>query len=251
MMSNDIKICIDLIDNNSIRGWFINTPSPEKNQLLLYIEGEYKAITLANLERADVEEVHGQLCCGFHLDIERFSKIQLLELKSIQGIVVFTYTNEREKQDSWPDLPPLYSQQRHLQCQKIKIDLSKPINGENWYDIEPTGRWAGPELESTLIIPALLAGNYELKLKIDIHFGDLETMKLIFNGDIVQFSNTEFPVPIILQAKVCVKNNLPFWELIFKFSKVSSPADNASEQRKLAIFLGMVTLSKITTSPNL
>ena len=243
-MSNDIKICIDFINNNTIQGWFINTPSPEEDQLSLYLEGEYKAITLANIEREDVKEIHGQLRCGFHFDIERFSNFKNLTLKTTKGVVIFTHTNDVKAKDSTLISP--YSQNHHRQLQKIKIDLSKPINGGNWYDIEPTGRWAGPELESSLIFPALMAGNYQLALKIDNHFCDLETMVVLFNDEPVNFSNTEFQVPIVLQAKVDVKENLSFWKICFKFSKNFTPDGNMTEQRKLAIFLETVTLSKIT-----
>ena len=246
-MTDDIKICIDLIDNNAIQGWFINTASPEDDQLSLYIDGEYKAIALANLERADVKELHGQLRCGFSFDIERFPKFRNLELKSTDGSVIFTHTNEFKEQDSWLNLPPPYSYQRHQQLQKIKIDLSKPINGDNWYDIEPTGRWAGPELESSLIFPALVAGNYQLELKIDNHFCDLEAMVVLFNDKAVNFSNTEFPAPVILQVQVDVEENLPCWKILFKYSKTSAPDSDIAEQRKLAIFLETVTLSKITS----
>ena len=247
MMSNDIKICIDLIDNNALQGWFINTPSPEDDQLSLYIDGEYKAIALANFERADVKALHGQLRCGFSFDIEHFPKFRNLELKSTDGTIIFTHSNKFREQDSWLNLPPPYSQQRHLQLQKIKIDLSKPINGGNWYDIEPTGRWAGPELESTLIFPALVAGDYQLTLKIDNHFCDLEAMVILFNDEPVNFSNTEFSAPVILQAIVHIEKEFPCWELIFKFSKIYTPDGDIAEQRKLAIFLETVILSKITS----
>ncbi len=246
-MSNDIKICIDLIDDELLSGWFINNKFPENDQLSLYIDDEYKAVTLANLEREDVKEEHGQLHCGFSFEIEQFLGFRCLKLKSADKTVIFTHTNKAENIDPPLDLTMAYSQQRHQQLQRMKIDLSKPINGSNWYDIEPTGRWGGPELESEIIIPALVAGNYELKLKIDNHFCDLATMKVFLNNDCINFSNTEFLAPVILQAKVAVTKEFPCWKLRFKYSKFCSPDDNMAEQRKLAIFLETVTFNKITT----
>jgi len=248
MMTDNLKICVDIINDQIIKGWFINSKSPTENQLSLYLDGSYSAITLANLERDDVAEIHGQLHCGFSFDVERFPKFRQLELKSTDGKILFTHTNKIEEKDLWLNLIPPYSYQRHQQLQKIKIDLSKPINGDNWYDIEPTGRWAGPELESSLIFPALVAGNYQLELKIDNHFCDLATMQVLFNDKAVKFSNTEFPAPVVLEAQVDIEDNLSYWKILFKFSKTSAPDDNIAEQRKLAIFLETVTLSKIPFS---
>jgi len=244
-MRDDIKICVDIIDDYSLSGWFINHNTPEDNQLLLYVDDKYKAMVLADLEREDVKAVHGQLLCGFSFDIEPFSGFKHLKLKSADKTVLFTYKNKAENITPPLDLTAPYSQQRHQQLQRLKIDLSKPINGNNWYDIELTGRWGGPKLKSDLIIPALVAGNYELKLKIDNHFCGLETMKVLLNDEPVKFLNTEFPVPVVLQANIEIKKDLSCWTLTFHYSKTYSPE---MEQRKLAIFLETITFTKIIPS---
>ena len=48
----------------------------------------------------------------------------------------------------------------------MHLDMRKPIEGENWYDAELDGRWAGPGSESILKLPRLIAGEYELEIAV-------------------------------------------------------------------------------------
>jgi hypothetical protein len=248
MITNDIKICIDLLNDHTIAGWFINIPTLEEDQISLHIDGQYQAITQANFIREDVEKAHGQLHCGFSFDLTRFFPYQDLVLKSANKKVIYSYTHSIKSSKTSLALSAPYSQQRHYLLQSIKIDLSKPINGHNWYDIEPTGRWGGPELESTLIIPALVAGNYQLDLKIDNHFCDFKAMTVKLNDKLIHFSNTDFPPSVILQAEVSIEKTLSFWQLVFNYSEIHSTDNSQIEQRKLALFLETVTLSKRTST---
>jgi hypothetical protein len=250
-MKKDIKIYIDSIDSNTIQGWFINTPSPDKNKVFLYLDGQYKAVTLADHERHDVAEAHGQVHSGFCFDIKKFPIFQHLELRSEERDVLLNLNvkqSEGRKSEKQPlELTSPYSQERHKQLDYIKIDLSKLINGDNWYHAEPAGRWGGPELESTLNIPALIAGNYSLELDITHDFCGLEAMTVMFNNNPVHFSNTQYQAPVILQAEVKTEELL-FWRLSFNYPKTCLPeGESGADQRRLGIYLRAVTLTKISS----
>lgn len=252
-MNEDIKIYIDLIDESTIQGWFINVIEPESNKILLYLDGDYKAVTLANVERQDVAEAHGKLESGFCFDITKFPVFQKIEIRSDNKDLLLSLENiERENTQTdsrqFSGIVPIYSQERHRLLEKITIDLTRPINGDNWYDIEPTGRWSGPKLESTLNIPALSEGNYQLQLEIGAAFCDLAAMEVMFNNQPVRFLNTEYHLPVLLYAEVSVDKQYSFWHLSFKYPETHPPeGELGADQRKLGIFLKNVSLTKITS----
>lgn len=253
-MKKEMKIFIDFIDNNTIQGWFINLAEPENNRILLFLDGHYKSVTVANIERQDVSDAHGKLESGFSFDISKFSVFQKVEIRSDTKKVLLSLEGvQQEKElprDSGASGISPYTQERHEQIEKICIDLSRPVNGDNWYDIEPMGRWGGPELESTLKIPALGKGKYQLQLNIDSAFCDLQAMKVRFNSKLVKFSNTQYDTPVLLQAEVVVKKDDPFWHISFKYPKTCLPeGESGADQRRLGVFLKEVSLSKLT-SPN-
>lgn len=252
-MNKDIKIYIDIIDNNTIQGWYINPVEPENNKILLYLDGQFKIATIADMERKDVAEAHGKLESGFCFDIKDFPGFEKIDLRLDNSDVLLSLDHIQLKKipDNryGIDNTPLYSQQNHGLLEKITIDLSRPVNGQNWYDIESSGRWGGPELESTLKIPALSEGNYLLQLDIDNAFCDLGAMEVVFNGQPVNFLNTEYHTPVILNAEVVVEKKYPFWHIIFKYPKTCSPeGEEGVDQRKLGIFLKTVILTKISSS---
>ena len=247
-MKKDIKIYIDSIDENTIKGWFINTPAPENNKLLLYLDAQYKAVTLADIERQDVADAHGQLHSGFCFDMKKFPLYANLELRSeSKEILLSLKTKQNKNSDIKKKLRELKSpySQASQKLKQISIDLSRQINGTNWYDAEPGGRWGGPEIEGTLSLPALTTGKYLLELEIGNEFCDLETMEVMFNKKPVKFLNTEYHSPVILKAEVEAEKDYPFWQLIFNYSKTCPPEGNlGTDQRKLGVFLKAVTLIK-------
>jgi len=204
---SEAKIFLEKITDKELQGWFINTSEPENNNILLFIDGEYKVATLANKERQDVADEYGQLHCGFSFDISQYPPFSSIELKS----------------------------------NKEKALLSAEIT-----KVEPTGRWGGPDQESTLNIPALSVGHYLLELDISSEFCGLKDMQLKFNGTSVKFLTTDYQPPVVLQAEVHA-NKLDYWKLVFQYPKTSSPdGESGADQRKLGIFLKTITFTKIT-----
>lgn len=253
-MKEEKKIYIDSIDNKGIEGWFINQKNPEKNKVLLYLDGQYKAVTIANIQRQDVADAHGKLESGFYFDIKKFPNFHKLEIYSESKDKLLSLDNIKQEmslpeEGSSLDLIPPYSRQRHELLESITIELNRPINGINWYAIEPSGRWAGPELESVLTIPALPKGKYELHLDIASTFCDLETMEVLFNDKPVKFLKTKYHAPVILKAKISVEKDQACWEIIFKFPETCPPdGESGADQRRLGIFLKSVILTRISSS---
>ena len=247
-MKEDVKIHIDTIDDKLLQGWFINTSNNQENKLLLHLDGQYKAVTLANLERQDVADVHGQLHAGFCFDIKKFVPFKKVTLYNEKKEVLLDVAIKRKakKQIKKIDHISPYSQQNYTQLTELYIDLSRPINGENWYSTEPNGCWTGPLLESSLNIPALAKGAYQLQLEILNDFCDLSELKLFLNDKQIIFLNTEFQSPCVLLAKITVEKNQPFWQLKLNHSKTCPPeGDSGADQRQLGLFLKSVHFSKL------
>ena len=104
-MRKEIKIYIDSIDSERVEGWFINPLAPKKNKILLYLDGQYKATTRANLERQDVAEAHGQLLSGFYFDLTEFSVFNHVQLRSNKGDVLFEVNVEPAEKSEDIDKP--------------------------------------------------------------------------------------------------------------------------------------------------
>ncbi len=65
-----------------------------------------------------------------------------------------------------PAAQPQRSKTDSQPSKHANIDLRHFIRGENWYDAEPAGRWAGPGRISTLILPRLDTGRYHFQMRI-------------------------------------------------------------------------------------
>jgi len=248
-MNKEIKIYLESVDKQAITGWFINSPNPEENKLMLYLDGAYKAITVADKERVDVAEIHGQLRSGFSFDRDKYPIFNKIELRTSAGKMILTadvsFENESVLQDSLMIKSP-YSAQRQQQLKQLSIDFSQRIEGDNWYANEPTGCWAGPGLESTLTIPALDMGRYRLAIAIENEYCDLKTMQVKLNGTPFKFISSDYNVPVVLDAEVTVDQELPCWGLAFQFTKTSPPeGENGADQRRLGAFFKTINLTKI------
>lgn len=240
-----VKISIDSIDDKLLQGWFINSPAPAENKVLLFLDGQYKAITLANIDREDVADSYGQLQSGFCFDITKFPCFHYLELRSEHGKILLSLKLESPLSLPLESLSE-YSQDKLQHIEILTIDLSKPINGDNWYGIEPTGRWAGPALESTLTIPALIPENYQIDIDISDDFSGLEELQIIFNDKPLHISGIGKDFPMTLHAEVHITEQLPCWTLNFVFPKTCPPdGESGADQRRLGIFLRSITLTKI------
>lgn len=130
------------------------------------------------------------------------------------------------------------------------------IIGDNWYHAEHDGRWAGPGTESTLTLPAMGPGNYELIFDI-VHALDsriVKEMQILLNDTPLKLKH-KFGIlpfkrfPSQVKAQVDVNNtHQTDWQLRMRFPKTVSPAEKGSDdQRQLTIRLRAVRVRALTT----
>ena len=108
------------------------------------------------------------------------------------------------------------------------------ITGDNWYYAEADGRWAGPAKVSTIKMPSIGAGRFELLLEVvdAIELDILEGMSVSINGVMLKAIAGSPQFPKILRAEFSSQDIIPamIWELRFEFPRVVSPAEQAKMQ---------------------
>jgi len=135
------------------------------------------------------------------------------------------------------------------QPSEIHIDMKRQITGENWYDAEHDGRWAGPANISTLKVPALRDGRYRIILDIadaidpeiinglELSVNGMQTplkIKEYYGGP--EYFEAEFSTSEIQKANI--------WDIQFKFSKLMSPTQqDPDDHRLIAIRLKSLSLN--------
>lgn len=129
-------------------------------------------------------------------------------------------------------------------------NLNLVVVGMLGWHTEPTGRWAGPENQSSIQIPALGQGKYKLEISVvsEIDGGIIDSMRTSFNGSALQLERNGQGLPCELVAEVDVPENyrLPFWSIKFEFSKLKTPRENGlPDDRRLAIMLDRIRLTKL------
>lgn len=137
-----------------------------------------------------------------------------------------------------------------IQPDTLDIDMRGDITGANWWDAEPMGRWAGPENQSSIQVPALRHGKYRLEISVvyEIDDGIIDGMHTSFNGSAIQLQRNGSELPCILVAEVDVQENyrLPFWSIKFEFSKLKTPREiGLPDDRRLAIMLDHIRLTRL------
>jgi len=137
-----------------------------------------------------------------------------------------------------------------IRSDAFDIDMRGDITGANWWHTEPTGRWAGPENQSSIQVPALGHGKYRLAVSVvsEIDGGIIDSMRTSFNGSALQLQRNGQGLPCELVAEVDVPETyrLPFWSIKFEFSKLKTPRENGlPDDRRLAIMLDHIRLTRL------
>lgn len=152
------------------------------------------------------------------------------------------------------------------------IDLRHFIDGDNWYNAENDGRWAGPGTRSVLRFPSLAKGRYRLELEIvDAISPDiLREMSVHFDSVPLQLRKKSLGtisghMGPLKRAYISAYKREPIWPvratgeveikapptsrwstLEFQFPKVISPvAKGGNDSRLLAVRLRQVRIQKI------
>lgn len=137
-----------------------------------------------------------------------------------------------------------------LTLNQFIVQMNEPITGSNWYDPEVDGRWAGPETLSTVIMPGLVQGQYDINLDVvdTIEPDVLAGMEMLINGYSVplSFDWSQFPVPIT--ARFSSEQAKAEWELSFRFPRAVSPAEQnpaSQDHRKLAVRVQSIAFTPV------
>lgn len=140
------------------------------------------------------------------------------------------------------------------QPSELIIDMRKEIVLTNWYAPESDGRWAGPELVSTIKIPPLEVGNYIFTLHI-VDAMDPEIVRQMkieaFGVSVpheVQLDTGNLLFPTICTTKIYISPVVPAepWDFTLRFNDVISPAEFGSEDNRfLAIRVRSLTISRV------
>jgi hypothetical protein len=135
------------------------------------------------------------------------------------------------------------------QAVELLFDLRQDFDGENWYQAEHDGRWAGPNEASTFRMAALHGGEYELQLDVvdamepDILFG----MEVLFNGAPVTVEAGWEGYPALVQGRFRADSGESVWEFRFKFPRLVSPSERGSDDhRRLAVRMRSLRLKAIS-----
>lgn len=130
-----------------------------------------------------------------------------------------------------PEIPPPAAR-----GDSLVLDMRAQLSGRNWYDAEDDGRWAGPGLESALVVPALRQGRYRLAVHVvdEITPGAIDNMTLLVNGMAVELSRSGPSPRAVLVGGFAVDDDyaLPFWSFKFRFDRGLSPASRGGEDHR-------------------
>jgi hypothetical protein len=133
------------------------------------------------------------------------------------------------------------------------LDLRRPFEGTNWHDAEIDGRWAGPGMQSSIKLPALVPGSYTLEfglvdaIALDIVYG----LRIEAFGADVPFEFSQAPkhgaFPVTCRAMLDVPPQAGDgpWSLQFKFPRTVTPSDlGSSDRRHLTVRIDTLQLTR-------
>lgn len=216
----------------------VNLKKMRHNLLESTLFTQYKTYLTGRLQEMDHKKFAEEL-----IDI-------LAEMKTTLHLVGAAYIESERYKD--PEFIKKIPQQKKTFPDDVIIDFRGDITGSNWHEAENDGRWAGPMLRSSLLIPALSTGIYEITLQCvgEVAPGIIDSMQLLVNEFPVSLTRTTTEIPTDLKGTFHVDENykFPFWYIHFIFQKVYSPAELESaltDKRKLTIRLSSLHLEKV------
>ncbi len=147
---------------------------------------------------------------------------------------------------------------RRHQPRELCIDLCGDIDGDNWYEAESDGRWAGPGHTATLQLPPLQAGRYRVELDI-VDAMDLEivrglqlqalgqnhglSLELPLSGQ--HYPATSYATLEISAAAAAEQAQQQAWSLGLHMPHLVCPADSGGQDtRQLGLRLRSVRLQR-------
>jgi len=188
----------------------IATASAEKQQLqhkikqleqtysLLEAESNHKNQLLNNLQQI-ISELKEQ-----NKTLDNQNKTLLYQLQMVQKDLEKYHLNNQKLTEKFKQNEQLLliNNKKILEKNQSLMSLIKHLEidftqnqfyGENWYEKEFNGCWAGPKKQSTIELPALVDGNYELAFEIidAMHYEIYETMIVAINNIVLNNQLTQ------------------------------------------------------------
>ena len=187
-------------------------------------------------------------------DLRKENELVQLQLHQVQGELAhyFLRYQELDKARHAKATGFVVDFWRMHQPQQLVVNMKRDIVGSNWYPTESDGRWAGPNLISTLQMPPIQPGNYMLELDI------VDAMSLtIVDKLLVEALGQTTPVavfyirkrgkyPVICKVPLTIPQSTAQqpWEIGLRFIETVSPSDKgADDRRNLSIRLSTLRLT--------
>lgn len=134
----------------------------------------------------------------------------------------------------------------------LVLDMRGDITGSNWYPAEQDGRWAGPLAQSSLLLPNLAPGTYQIEIKIvgEITSGSVDALHLFINEEPISLIRETSTLPSTLTGTFILKNSEePFLTLLFDYrGEIHSPSEILNSEyrdtRKLSFRISTITFRK-------
>lgn len=189
--------------------------------------------------------------CDPNNEDHRFLAIKLQQLILSSNVTALTSPAIKPVPEIQPlTVPVSAAAEPVLSLNQFTVNMNEPITGNNWYDPEVDGRWAGPGTLSTVIMPGLVQGQYDIDLDVvdTIEPDVLAGMEMLINGSPVplSFDWSQFPTPIT--ARFSSEQTKAEWELSFRFPRTVSPAEQSpanQDHRKLAVRVQSIAFTPV------
>jgi hypothetical protein len=197
---------------------------------------------------ADVEQLRAQV-----RELTEENELLLLQMHRLYGQLELPEQPQPELaawvEQEAPQLAFLRRWWAEHQPEELVLDLREPVPGTNWHEAEADGRWAGPGATSSLRLPALRAGLYNVRIEVvdamshDILLGTTLTIdgaplatETLFDG---------FPAVVLGNVELRGGDHATV-ELQLDFPRLMSPRERGEDDdRRLALRVRSVTFTRL------
>lgn len=158
---------------------------------------------------------------------------------------------QQTPEDVDPQAKNIVLPRRKSQPILIKCDLRRRIIGNGWHEPDKNGRWTGPTVSSSLVLPYPSPGPYQLEMLVlsEVVPGLLSTLKLFVNDKPLELSihKTEFETNFsaIVNGEVVVEpsEDQHFMAIDLVLEKTVSPSSLGNDDRRiLGILISHINL---------
>jgi hypothetical protein len=222
------------------------------SQLITRLTTRIESGSLENIRAAELVMENEHLMVALHQAQRDVENLVLNSAGSLRTDGDFGGSSTEDPQASAPglieDIEPV---------DEIAVDMRLPFEGANWYGAEADGRWAGPGLRSSIELPPLIPGKYELQIRLvdaiapDVVYG----LRIEAFGADVPFelsapvTRESYPITCMATFEAPAEAAGGTWPLEFSFPRTISPAaSGSSDARELAVRMAGLQLTRSSES---